>query len=457
MLFNEVFERFVDESPVCVMAPGLVERALSCQSLDAMFEATAQHQYTKDLLFSTTVDLMASVVCRMQPSVHSAYQAKKKEITVAVKSLYNKLECMEPTLSSELVKHTGERLDPIIRQMKGTMPPLLKGYAVKILDGNHLASTERRLKILRDVAAGALPGQSLVVLEPETGLATHVICCEDGHTQERKLLEQIHPLVKKDDLWIADRNFCTTNFLYAVVAKQGSFILRQHGSTLQWEKESEQRRVGQTSTGTLYERKLWLQDENGKEMMVRQITLKLKKPTRDGESEIRMLTNLPKKIPAEKVSELYRKRWTIEGLFQRLTEHLKCEVNTLGYPKAALFGFCVALAANNVLAGVKAALRATHKKVALDETVSDYFLAEELAGTYRGMMIALPSAEWKQLSEMSDRDFIAWLTAIAKRVKLDRYPKSRRGEKKPRPRRTRHAQAKHVATTRLIKEEKGEI
>lgn len=190
---------------------------------------------------------------------------------------------------------------------------------------------------------------------------------------------------------------------------------------------------------------------------MRQITLKLKKPTRDGESEIRMLTNLPKKIPAEKVSELYRKRWTIEGLFQRLTEHLKCEVNTLGYPKAALFGFCVALAANNVLAGVKAALRATHKKVALDETVSDYFLAEELAGTYRGMMIALPSAEWKQLSEMSDRDFIAWLTAIAKRVKLDRYPKSRRGEKKPRPRRTRHAQAKHVATTRLIKEAKGEI
>ena len=41
-----------------------------------------------------------------------------------------------------------------------------------------------------------------------------------------------------------------------------------------------------------------------------------------------------------------------------MTTVLKCEVNTLGYPPAALFGFCVALAAANVYADVKGALRA---------------------------------------------------------------------------------------------------
>lgn len=454
MLFKDLFDRFVDQSPICVMAQGLMERALAAPRLNALFEKTAQNQYTRDLLFSTTVDLMSLVVCRVQPSVNAAYQAKKAEVGVSVKALYDKLACLEPGISAALVRHTAERLEPIIRQMKGTAPPLLKGYKVKILDGNHLAGTERRLKILRDVAAGCLPGQTLVVLEPETGLASDVICCEDGHTQERKLLQSIWPMVEERDLWIADRNFCTTMFLFGLAARKGYFVIRQHASTLRWTRESKRRRVGRIKTGTLYEKKLWLLDEEGKEIEVRQITLVLKKATCDGEKTIRLLTNLPAKVRAAKVAELYRERWTIEKLFHSMTKLLRCEMNTLAYPKAALFGFCVALAAHNVLATIKAALRATHKKVALDEQLSDFYVAEELAGTYRGMMIALPEAEWTYLAELSDSDFVAWLVSVARRVRLDRYAKSPRGPKKPRPRRTRFSKAKHVATSRLMADAK---
>jgi serine/threonine protein kinase len=67
---------------------------------------------------------------------------------------------------------------------------------------------------------------------------------------------------------------------------------------------------------------------------------------------------------------------------------------------------------SNVLAAVKAALRATHKKVALDEVLSDFYVAEELAGTYRGMMIALPEAEWTHLADLSDQAFVAWPSAF---------------------------------------------
>ena len=454
MLFKNLLDRFVDQSPICVMARGLMERALTPQCLDALFEKTAQRQYTRELLFSTTVDVMALVVCRVQPSVHAAYQARKAEIGVSVRALYDKLECLEPGISAAVVRHTAERLEPIIRQMKGSAPPLLKGYTVKILDGNHLASTERRPKILRDVAAGCLPGQTLVVLEPETGLASDVICCEDGHTQERKLLNLIWSMVEERDLWIADRNFCTTKFLFGLAARKAFFIIRQHASTLRWTRESKRRRAGRTKTGILYERKLWLLDEEDNELEVRQIELVLDKPTVDGEKTIRLLTNLPTKVRASRVAELYRERWTIEKLFHSMTKLLRCEVNTLAYPKAALFGFCMALAAHNVLATIKAALRATHKKVAVDEQLSDFYVAEELAGTYRGMMIALPEAEWKYLAEISDRDFATWLVNVAKRVRLDRYAKSPRGPKKPRPRRTRFSKAKHVATSRLMADAK---
>jgi hypothetical protein len=454
MLFKELFDRFVEQSPICVMARGLMERALAPKRVDALFEKTAQRQYTRELLFSTIVDVMALVVCRVRPSVNAAYQARREEIGVSVRALYDKLQCLEPEISAALVRDTAQRLEPIIRRMKGTKPPLLQGYRTRILDGNHLASTERRPKILRDVAAGCLPGQTLVVLEPETGLASDVICCEDGHAQERKLLDLIWSMVEERDLWIADRNFCTTKFLFGLAARKACFIIRQHSSTLRWKRESKRRRAGRTKTGVLYERTLWLEDEEGNEIEVRQIELVLDKSTRDGEKTIRLLTNLPAKVRAAKVAELYRERWTIEKLFHSMTQLLRCEVNTLAYPKAALFGFCVALAASNALAAVKAALRATHKKVALDEVLSDFYVAEELAGTYRGMMIALPEPEWTHLADLSDQEFVVWLIGVAKRVRLDRYPKSPRGPKKPRSRRTRYPKAKHIATARLMADAK---
>lgn len=64
--------------------------------------------------------------------------------------------------------------------------------------------------------------------------------------------------------------------------------------------------------------------------------------------------------------------------------------STLGYPQAALFGFCVALVACNARAVVLAALRAVHGAQIIDHEVSGYYIANEIAETHRGMMIAIP-------------------------------------------------------------------
>jgi len=88
---------------------------------------------------------------------------------------------------------------------------------------------------------------------------------------------------------------------------------------------------------------------------------------------------------------LIRARWGIETAFQKLESHLNSEINTLGYPKAALFGFCLALVAFNIYAIVMAALRATHRNQAINETVSEYYVAQEIATTTGGMLIAVPA------------------------------------------------------------------
>ena len=98
----------------------------------------------------------------------------------------------------------------------------MPGYRAKILDGNGLGATEHRLSVLLDTSAGALPGKSLVVLEPALGLATDIFPCEDGHAQERSLLPEVLETVAAGDLWIGDRNFCTTGFIFNIESKQAS-------------------------------------------------------------------------------------------------------------------------------------------------------------------------------------------------------------------------------------------
>ena len=178
-MLQSIFEKFVDGSPVTVMLRAIMEHALAAREVDQLFTDTAEQQYTRELLFSTVVDLMCEVVCRIRPSVHAAYQADQDRIPVSLRALYDKLANIEPGIAAALVAHTANKLSPVIERLGGRVPKLLPGYQVRILDGNHLGGTEHRLKELRTLAAGALPGHSLAVLDAERMLVTHVLCCED--------------------------------------------------------------------------------------------------------------------------------------------------------------------------------------------------------------------------------------------------------------------------------------
>lgn len=449
MMLQSIFDNFVNDSPVTVMLRGIMEHAFPAAEIDQLFADTAERQYQRELLFSSIVDVMAEVVCRIRPSIHAAYQAKPARLGVSIRAVYDKLEHLEPGLSAALVAHSARKLAPLIQRLGGGLPPSLSGYRVRILDGNHLAGTEHRLKELRTVAAGALPGHTLAVLDADTLLVTDVLCCEDGHAQERAVLPGIVSLVAARDLWVADRNFCTTAFWFALAGRRASGVIRHHAN-LSWQPVSKRRYVGRSDTGRVYEQRVRIEDGSGKGLELRRITIALDEPTRDGDMEIHLLTNLPARVRAKVVARLYQKRWTIEQAFQELTVVLKCEVNTLAYPKAALFGFCVALLAFNVLSVVKAALRAVHGADKIAETLSTYYLADEIAGTYRGMMIAIPARHWNVFATMTPAQLARVLKDLARKVDLAKLQKHPRGPKKPKPRRQSHRRVPHVATARLL-------
>jgi DDE family transposase len=448
-MLQSIFEKFVNGSPVTVMLRGVLEHALPTQEIDQLFTATAEQQYTRKLLFSAVVDVMCQVVCRVRPSVHAAYQADPDQVTVSLRALYDKLARVEPGLAAALVAHTAGKLKPVIDRLRGGLPPLLTGYRVRILDGNHLAGTEHRLKELRTLAAGALPGQSLVVLDAETMLVTEVLCCEDGHAQERATLPTVVPLIAARDVWVADRNFCTTDFWFALAERQACGVIRHHAN-LSWQPLSKRRYCGRGDTGRVYEQRIRIQQGSGTYLELRRITIELDEKMRDGDTEIHILTNLPSRVRAKEIARLYQKRWTIETAFQELTVALKCEIKTLAYPKAALFGFCVALVAFNVLSVVKAALRSVHGVEKIEDTLSGYYLADEIAGTYRGMMIAIPEEHWAVFGTMTRAQLVKVLKELAGKVDLARLTKHSRGPKKPKPQRRRSRRVTHVSTARIL-------
>src|SRR3954452_7356273 len=455
MVLDDIFERFARQSPVTVMARAALEHALAPQAIDALFEHTALRQYTRTLLFSSVVDLMGTVVAKIRPAVNAAYRAKAESLGVSLRAVYDKLERLEPGLSAELVRHTARTLNPVVTAMGGERAAWLPGYRVKILDGNHLAGTQHRLKELRTIGAGALPGKALVVLDPQAMLVADVFPCEDGHAQERSLLGEVLESVRPRDVWVADRNFCTTDFLFGIDRRDSGFVIRQHGATLHIAWMGERRACGRSETGEVFEQEIRLSDGDGGEGTVRRITVELDTPTRDGETEVHILTDLPAEVAdALAIADLYRRRWTVESAFGELATCLNGEIDTLGHPKAALFAFCVALVAYNVMSVVKAALRSIHGEEAV-EGLSFYYLADEVSGTHRGMMIAIPEDEWAVFHGLPAAAFGRLLLELAAGVRLSAYRKQVRGPKRPQPKRESGAKIKHVSTAKLLGRRRG--
>jgi len=445
-MLSRIFERFIQESPVSVMMRGLMEYIFKAEQMDAIFTAHAQVQYQRELLFSSVVEVMSLVVCGIHPSVNAAYRAQAKTLNISRRSFYDKLNGIEPRVSAALVRAMANQLSDLIESMGGNGAEEVPGYRLKILDGNCLSGSDHRLAVLRQTASAALPGKSLVVLDLYSGLATEIFACLDGHAQERSLFESVLQSVHPKEIWIADRNMCTVGFLFGL---QADFIIRSHQS-MPWKAVSELQWQAQVATGEIWEQSVHL-EQGGRSLPMRRIVLRLLKATRNGEQAIIVFTLLPTSVaPATKVMQLYRERRSIENLFQSLTVNVECEIQTLGYPKVALFSFSLALVTYNILVTVRAALGSVHGVEKISAGLSDFYLVDEIQSTYRGMMIAIEPSHWLIFEQFSNQQMTEVLQSLAAQVYLASFLKHLRAEKKKKPSLSYDPKHPHVSTAKLL-------
>jgi hypothetical protein len=444
MIAEEIFLRLQEQAPFAVMFRATAEHLLDDSALDALFEQTAQAQYTRALAFSSLARLFTRVVLRTHPSVRAAYRLGER-LPVSLAAVYDKLQNVETAVSVALVEHTaGRAADVLACWPAARRPDLVPGLHTVIVDGTYLAGTQHRLEPLRGHGAAALPGMAVALLDDRTGLIGRLALAEDAYTNERALLGEVLAWLGPGQLLLADRNFCTLDFLADLDAGQVRYLIRHH-QNVGWAGATPIAR-GRAATGAVAEYAVVL----GNGHAGRLIEIALDEPTREGEPVVRLLSNVPaEQAGAVLLAEGYLGRRRIEGAFQDLACVLRCEVDTLAYPKAALFGFALAVVAYDLLAVLRGAVASARGVGWVEEELSSYYVAEEISGTYRALELLLPGAYWRRYGGLSAAALAGWLEGMAGALDEPRYRKSKRGPRKN-PQVKRGKRGGHRSTARVL-------
>jgi IS4 transposase len=477
-MWNAVIERFERYAPASVMARLALEHALPAHWTNEVFEAHRQRQYPRELMFSSIVELMTLVTLGMRPSLHAA--ARQHEgLAVSLAALYDKVNRSEPAVLRGLVSGSAQRLMPVVAQWGG--PVSLAGWQLRIVDGNHLTASDKRLKVLRGYRGAALPGHSLVVYDPDAGLVCDMVACEDAHESERV---GVLPLIERaqcGQLWVADRHFCTHTILDSLARTGAHFVVREHAKHPRVAQQGDWSEPQRTDTGAVREQTIAVEGihippaRGGKKAVQssasqsqppetagpatqpgawRRIQITLDSPTEAGEHTIGLWTNLPMTVDAATLAQLYRRRWRIEGMFQRLESVLHSEIKSLGHPRAALLGFAVAVVAYNVLSLLQRAVEHAHRQQTPELEVSTYHLSVQVKSGYEGMLIAVPAEHWPSSASQDPQTLAQTLLRLAQRILPKQVATSKRGPKTIQPKGyvDAHVASAHVSTARLIKQ-----
>jgi hypothetical protein len=444
-----MLDRFIEKYPLAVMTRSIVESVLGDQ-LDDVFQQHRGRQYDDTIKFSTIAMSMAEIALGTVENRYQAYRKYKDELQTSLVAYYGKINRTEPAVCEALVRHSAHKAGELLGELDFEPWEVLPGYRCFALDGNHLCKTEKRLKETRGLCAAPLPGTVVARFDLQTGLFDQAYLLEDGHAQESSVLDRAIEDLAEKDLILADRHFCIVSFFANVAQRSGFFLIRQHGR-LKGELLGKRRKIGKIDSGVVYEQAIRV-GEGEETLVLRRVTVELHEPTRDGDFQLHVLSNVPAAdADACQLAKIYRQRWEIENAFYLLTTTLVCEMKSGCYPRAALLLFCTAILAYNCRQVLLASLYAEHAQADVEQ-MSQYQVALDTVAPMEGMLTAINEQEWTALTPRDPSGVASFLRVVSRRVNVGAYRKSVRGPKKPPLKRKRCRAGTHVSTHRLLQE-----
>jgi len=446
-----VLDRFIDKNPLAVMTRSIVECVLGDQ-LDQVFEEHRGRQYDSTIKFSTLAMSMAEIALGTVENRNQAYAKYKDDLQASKVAYYGKLNRIEPSISEAVVAYSAKQTGELLAQLDFQPWEVLPGYRCFSIDGNHLQKTEKRLKETRGLCAAPLTGTIVARFDHQMQTFDKAYLLEDAHAQESSVLDRVLNDMGERDLVIADRHFCIVKFLLDLAAQRSCFVIRQHGR-LKGKLLGKRNRIGKIDSGDVYEQAMEICDGD-RTLVLRRVTVCLREATRDGDTELHLLSNVPvAHASGGHLAEIYRQRWEIENAFYVLTMTLNCEMPSNCYPRCALFQFCMAMVAYNCRQVLQAGLYAEHDHADVEQ-MSQYQVALDIVRPMEGMLTAINEEEWERLTPRSPSGIADFIRRVSRRVLVKSYRKSVRGPKKPKPERKRCKSGTHVSVAKLLQTRK---
>jgi len=329
--------------------------ALDEETLEAIFERHRGRSYQKVLSFSTIVHLTADALLEHQGSAHQAIRRSEEGLPATMEAVYGKLRRMPISLSNGFLWEGTQRLSELLpATRRSPLPKSLRRFTVLIADGKKIKRVPRMLKPARNVKAMVLGGKTLAALCWNTGLVVGIHADADGHAGDQplvqELLRQVREVTQETRLWIEDRMFCDLIQTEQIAAGGDHFLIRYNSKVTFTRDTSRKIRRGKDENRNSYvEEWGWLGKSTDKRRRyVRRVTLTRK--TRKGEKPLEpviLVTDLldADQVPAVDLLTAYRERWSIECVFQKITEvfHLKNLISTTPEGTIFQFAFCMLL------------------------------------------------------------------------------------------------------------------
>lgn len=331
----------------------LMAQVFSDSVLEEVWETFRGRCYKQELSFAMVVELLQSALFRHRGSGRASFDeaSEADRLPVSYTAAYGKLGRVPTAVSKGLLEAGAAELTPVIPPgvWANPLPACFDKFQVLVMDGKVVKRVPRLMKLLRGAQAAVLGGKASVLLDVRTGLARAIAVSEDGYADElaltRELLDQKDELAgdSRPTLVVLDRLYCNREIPSLCLRHSGHFIIRFGGKMQFHEDPDRDSHEFRDAEGALItERWGWLNTHDGAPLRVRQITRQL-----PNGKIIRVVTDLQdrRRYPATAILKAYRSRWSIECVFQLITEVFGLEKLVVTTPRGTVFqlAFCVLL------------------------------------------------------------------------------------------------------------------
>jgi hypothetical protein len=413
--------------------------AVGPEWLSDLFERKRARCYEKILSFIMFVQLIHDALLVHQGSGRAAFeQARERgELPVSPEAVFGKLRRVPIALSEAFLAESTDRLRAVFPdKVLKAVPPSLEEFRVLVLDGKAIKHVAKRLKPLRGRSGGVLGGRALVGIDYLSGLAAAMRADADGDANDVKFVPELLPELRSRypgaRLWVADRQFADLVQTAHFARDDDHFLVRYNKKVKFYADPSRPSRSGVDALGREFTEDWgWIggpKDKRRRE--VRRITLK-----RPSEEEVVLLTDLldADKYPAADLLTLYAERWTIERVFQQVTEVFHLNVLIGGSPQATVFQFAFCMLLYNTIQVVRATIAALEAREV--ETISTEKLFEDVVRELTACTVVL---DVEQMVERVDRPWTAKevksrLKQLLRNVWSNRWLKAKRYKRRPHP------------------------